>query len=33
MVLVSGGVGLTPRVSMLEHVVHSGNGRPLLSPC
>jgi nitric oxide dioxygenase len=28
-VLVSGGVGLTPMVSMFEHVVHSGSGRPL----
>jgi nitric oxide dioxygenase len=28
-ILVSGGVGLTPMVSMLEHVVQSGSGRPL----
>jgi nitric oxide dioxygenase len=28
-VLVSSGVGLTLMVSMLEHVVHSGSGRPL----
>jgi nitric oxide dioxygenase len=27
-VLLSGGVGLTPMVSMLEHIVRSGNGRP-----
>src|SRR5271166_5350131 len=27
-VLLSGGVGLTPLLSMLEHIVHSGNGRP-----
>ena len=29
MVLLSGGVGLTPMVSILEHVVRSGSGRPL----
>jgi nitric oxide dioxygenase len=28
-VLLSGGVGLTPMVSILEHVVRSGSGRPL----
>ena len=28
-VVVSSGVGLKPMVSMLEHVVHSGSGRPL----
>ena len=28
-VLLSGGVGLTPMVSMLEHVVRSGSGRPI----
>lgn len=27
-VLLSGGVGLTPMISMLEHIVRSGNGRP-----
>jgi nitric oxide dioxygenase len=27
-VLLSGGVGLTPMISMLESIVHSGNGRP-----
>ena len=27
-VLLSGGVGLTPMVSMLEHIVRSGSGRP-----
>lgn len=27
-VVVSGGVGLTPMVSMLEHIVYSGSGRP-----
>lgn len=27
-VLLSGGVGLTPMVSMLEHIVHSGSRRP-----
>jgi nitric oxide dioxygenase len=28
-VLLSGGVGLTPMVSILEHVVRSGSGRPI----
>jgi nitric oxide dioxygenase len=28
-VLLSGGVGLTPMISILEHVVRSGSGRPL----
>jgi nitric oxide dioxygenase len=28
-VLLSGGVGLTPMVSMLEHIVRSGSGRPV----
>ena len=28
-VLLSGGVGLTPMVSMLEHVVRTGSGRPV----
>jgi nitric oxide dioxygenase len=28
-VLLSGGVGLTPMISMLEHVVHSGSNRPV----
>jgi nitric oxide dioxygenase len=28
-VLLSGGVGLTPMVSILEHVVRTGSGRPL----
>jgi nitric oxide dioxygenase len=28
-VLLSGGVGLTPMISMLEHVVRTGSGRPL----
>src|SRR5215218_4639136 len=27
-VLLSGGVGLTPMISMLESIVHSGSGRP-----
>jgi nitric oxide dioxygenase len=27
-VLLSGGVGLTPMISMLEHIVRSGTGRP-----
>jgi nitric oxide dioxygenase len=28
-VLLSGGVGLTPMISILEHVVRTGSGRPL----
>jgi nitric oxide dioxygenase len=32
-VLVSGGVGLTPMLSMLEHIVQSGSGRARLGMC